>query len=423
MGHLCSGASYDRGVPRLPVTGPGPLDGVRVLDLSRVLSGPHCSRMLRDLGAEVIKVEPPAGDLTRFAYPRINSISSYFTQQNCGKRNISLDMKRPEAIEIVYRLAEQSDVLLENFRPGVMDRMGFGYPEMAARNPRLVYASITGYGHTGPWQNRRAFASVVQAEAGYVEIEGKSRGVYSNDVSSHADVYTGLECLAGVLAALYQRERTGKGQWVEVSMAETMLCVNDGAHWDMTGREPEGGGIPSFGPGSYPVLELGNGRRIIVAGHPADAGSFEQFVAAMGRPDLLTHPLLVERAGRADHLDIIVEALDAWAATFDDEREIEKALVAQGLAVGVVRTVQEIAESDWAEARGAIVEVDDRGDGVVDIPNSPWHFSDAVTGVRGRTTYRGEDNREVLSELLGLDDDTLDRLEADGVLSSRVPTS
>ena len=125
--------------------------------------------------------------------------------------------------------------------------------------------------------------------------KGKSRGLYSNDVSSHADVYTALECLAGVLAALYQRERTGRGQWVEVSMAETMLCVNDGAHWNMTGREPEGGAVPNFGPGDYPVLALGNGRRIVIAGHPVDSGMFDQFVAAMERPDLLTHPLLAER--------------------------------------------------------------------------------------------------------------------------------
>jgi CoA:oxalate CoA-transferase len=297
-----------------------------------------------------------------------------------------------------------------------------GYRAFSERNPRLVYATITGYGHTGPWQHRRAFASVVQAEAGYVEVEGSSRGLYSNDVSSHADVYTGLECLAGVLAALYQRERTGQGQWVEVSMAETMLCVNDGAHWNMTGREPEGGAIPNFGPGDYPVLTLGNGRRIVVAGHPADGGMFDQFVAAMERPDLLTHPLLADRSKRYASLSLIVEALEAWAATFDDERQIEEVLAANGLAMGVVRTVQEIAESDWAEERGAIVEVDDRGEGTVDIPNSPWHFSKAVSGVRGRTTYRGEDNREVFGGLLGLDDETLDRLEGDGVLSSRVPT-
>ncbi|HEX9260305.1 MAG TPA: CoA transferase, partial [Acidimicrobiales bacterium] len=118
-----------------PVRGPGPLDGLRVLDLSRVLSGPHCARMLADLGADVIKVEPPDGDLTRFGFPRINSISSYFTQQNAGKRNISLDLKRPEAVDLLQRLADHCDVFLENFRPGVADRMGLGYEALAARNP------------------------------------------------------------------------------------------------------------------------------------------------------------------------------------------------------------------------------------------------------------------------------------------------
>ena len=135
-----------------------PLEGIRVLDLTRVLSGPHCTRMLADLGADVIKVEPPDGDLTRFASPRINGLASYFVQQNAGKRNISLDLSKPGATEIVLDLAEHCDVLVENFRPGVMARNGLGYDVVAARNPRIVYASITGYGATGPWVDRRAYA-------------------------------------------------------------------------------------------------------------------------------------------------------------------------------------------------------------------------------------------------------------------------
>jgi crotonobetainyl-CoA:carnitine CoA-transferase CaiB-like acyl-CoA transferase len=404
------------------VSGPGPLDGIRVLDLTRVLSGPHCTRMLADLGAEVIKVEPPIGDLTRFAYPRINSISSYFTQQNCGKWNVSLDMKQPEALGLLQRLAAECDVVVENFRPGVTKRMGLDYETLSAGHPRLVYASISGYGQTGPWQRRRAYASVVQAESGYIEMEGQSSGIRRNNVMSHADVYTSLECLTGLLAALFQRERTGTGQWVEISMAETMLCVNDHTHWEMTGRQPEPGAIPNFGPGDYPVLELASGRRVVVAGHPAEPGTFETLVELMDRPDLLADPLLADRRTRYAHMDVVIDALGAWAATLDDEAEVEELLAAKGIAMGVVRTVQELAESEWADERGAIVAVDDRGGGTVSIPNSPWHFSDAVTGVRGRPAYRGEDNREVFGRLLGFDDGALDRLESDGVLTSRVPT-
>ena len=140
-----------------------PLDGIRVLDFTRVLSGPHATRMLCDLGADVIKVEPPEGDLTRMTNPRVNGLATYFVQQNVGKRNISLDIHKPEAVDLLLRLASQCDVVIENFRPGVMDRMGLGYDAVAARNPRIIYASINGYGSTGPWSSRRAYAPVVGA--------------------------------------------------------------------------------------------------------------------------------------------------------------------------------------------------------------------------------------------------------------------
>ena len=145
---------------------PRPLEGVRVLDLTRVLSGPHCTRMLCDLGAEVIKVEPPDGDMTRFANPRVNSLSSYFVQQNVGKRNVSLDLGNPEALGLLLGLADQCDVFIENFRPGVAARMGLGYEAVSARNPRIVYASISGYGQTGPWVGRHGPTRNGRAMAG-----------------------------------------------------------------------------------------------------------------------------------------------------------------------------------------------------------------------------------------------------------------
>jgi CoA:oxalate CoA-transferase len=263
---------------------------------------------------------------------------------------------------------------------------------------------------------------VVQAESGVTELEGAATGHRANPMMSHGDVYTGLECLAAVLAALYQREHTGRGQWVEVSMTETMLAVNEHVQWEIQEREPEPGTVPSFRPGDYPVLTLRSGRRVVIAGHPANDGTFGQYLAAMGREDLRDDPRLGTTADRIRHLDVLVDALRDWAATIDDEATIEAAFEAQGLAMGVLRTVPEVAGTEWAEARGAIVAVDDRGGGTVRIPNSPWRFADATTGVRGRPAYRGEHNREVFGELLGLDAASLDRLEADGVLSSRGPS-
>ncbi|NCZ67839.1 MAG: CoA transferase, partial [Acidimicrobiia bacterium] len=207
-----------------------PLEGIRVLDFTRVLAGPHATRMLCDLGAEVIKVEPPVGDLTRFGQPRLNSLATYFIQQNVGKLNVSLNFDDERAIDLARRLADVSDIVIENFRPGVMARLGLDYETLSASNSRLIYASISGYGATGPWVDRRAYAPVVNAEAGLTKHQGDVRGgVYANDPFSHGDVYTGMETAAALLAALVQRERTGRGQFIDVSMAETLLYVNEHA--------------------------------------------------------------------------------------------------------------------------------------------------------------------------------------------------
>ncbi|HTN78819.1 MAG TPA: CaiB/BaiF CoA-transferase family protein [Acidimicrobiales bacterium] len=403
------------------MTGAGPLNGVRVLDLSRVLAGPHCGRMLVDLGADVIKVEPPEGDLTRFSYPRKASMASYFAQQNCGKRNVSLDLTRPEAVSIVRSLAGLSDVVLENFRPGVMARMGLDPDELLAEHPHLVIASISGYGQQGPWSRRRAYAPVVQAEAGITWAQGQARhGVMANDVFSHGDVYTALECLSAVLAALYQREKTGVGQRVDIAMAETMLTINEHAHWHLNGGDVNNQ-VPSFAPGDYPVIPTAEGHHIVISGHPAGKGTFDLYMRAAGRTDLIDDPRFATVDARVEHLDEIIEVLAEWSSSFDDIDAIEDTLAEHGLAMGVLRTVSEISHTDWAEARGAIVEVDDRSGGTLRLPNSPWRFSAADTGVRGVPAYRGEHNREVLRELLDVSEPELDRLEADGVLSSRPP--
>lgn len=402
-----------------------PLEGLRVLDLTRVLSGPHCTRMLADLGAEVIKVEPPAGDLTRFAAPRVNSLSTYFVQQNTGKRNMSLDLSNPEAVELLLRLSEHCDVLIENFRPGVMDRMGLGYDVVAARNPRIVYASITGYGTTGPWVRRRAYAPVVGAETGITKAQGDARGgSYANDPHSHADVYTSLETCSGILAALYQRERTGRGQWIDVAMAQTMMYVNEHLHDALWDGEVASDVIRSFQPGDYVVVEVANGEQVVVAGHPAERGTFDFFMAAMGRPDLLTDERFATVGARLAHFDELRAEIEAFARTVPDGETFEEIFSQHQLAVGVLRSAREIADTEWAAARDAVVEVSDRGSGTVRIPNAPWRFSDAPgVGVHGEPRYRGEDNRAVLGELLGMDDAELDRLERDGVLSSRGPAS
>ena len=413
-----------RGTSPSSAQGNRPLEGVRVLDFTRVLSGPHATRMLADLGAEVIKVEPPMGDLTRFATPRINSQSSYFTQQNVGKKNISLDMTKPEAVEILKQLIARCDVVIENFRPGVMRKMGLDYEALRSSNPRLIYASISGYGATGPWVTRRAYAPVVNAETGITKFQGDVRGgQYANDPHSHGDVYTALEASAAVLAALYQREHTQLGQYIDVSMAETMLYVNEHAHNHLWDDDVPEGTIRSFQPADYPVLTVADGSMVVVSGHPAEKGTFDFFVGAMEKPELLSDERFKDIEHRLQHFNELMSIMLEWAKTVPTADEIEARLAKNQLACGRLRSVRELAETDWAESRGAIVNIDNRGTGTLRIPNSPWHFSGSDTSTRGVAQYRGEDNRDVFSNIVGLDDETIATYERENILLSRGPTT
>ena len=391
--------------------GPGPLDGVRVVDFSRVYSGPFCGRVLSDLGADVIKVEPPDGDLSRFLGARSASMSLYHAQQNAGKRNISLDLNRPEAQSLLLRLIETADVVLENFRPGVMARFGLGYEDVAAVNPRIVYGSLTGWGQDGPWKDRRAYAVIVHAEAGLTAGLIERGAPPRNDGYSHADVYAGLECSIGILAALHRRSVTGRGQHVDVAMAASMLHVNEHVSGELFGA--------GRGPGPR-LYRTRDGRWSTTSADAWAPGVFELFCKAMDRADLLTDPRFADERERARNRDALAAIVEEWVAAFDTAEELEAALDGVRLPVGVVRSVTELAETTWARERGAITEVSDRSGGVIRVPSSPWRFSDADAGIRRDPCWRGEHNHEVLREI-GLGDDEIAQLEADGVLSARPP--
>ena len=407
---------------RVSETAPRPLEGIRVLDFTRVLSGPHCTRMLSDLGADVIKVEPPEGDLTRFAFPRVGSMSTYFAQQNIGKKNISMDLKKPEAVEIIKKLVAECDVLVENYRGGVMEKLGLGYSVLAEINPRLIYAAISGYGNTGPWSHRRAYATVVNAETGMTGLQARARGGQAtNDPHSHADVYTGMETAAAVLAALYQREQTHVGQYIDVSMAQTMLYVNEHVQNELFEDEVPNNQIRSFQPGDYPILQTGDGTYVVVSGHPAERGTFDLFVNAMKRPSMLEDPRFTDVATRLQNLDALANELRDWARSIQTAQEIEDVMAEAGLAMGVVRTMGELAETDWAEDRNVIIDADDRYGSTFRVPNAPWVFSGSDVSTRGVPKFRGEDNAEVLQQLAGITPEEVEQLTANGVLSIRLP--
>ena len=241
----------------------------------------------------------------------------------------------------------------------------------------------------------------------------------AQDPMSHADVYAGLHCSSAILAAIIQRGRTGRGQHIDVDMAEALLHVNDFTHWDLADADP-GSSRPSLAPVYSPIVTTGDGTDLVIAGDPGNGIVFEGYVLAMDRPELRDDPRFALEA-RADHRHEMLDIIRDWVASFDRVEDLQARLDEIGLVNGVVRTIAEAADTDWARDRGAVVEVDDRRGGVARIPQAPWRFSDAETGVRGVSAWRGEHNREVLSELLGLDPASIERLEADGVLSARAP--
>ena len=254
-----------------------PLAGVQVLDLSRVVSGPLCSRLLADLGADVIKVEPPEGDVTRTAQPLVDQVSPYFAQMNAGKRAITVDLKNPDGAAVVERLAARADVLLENFRPGVLTRLGLDPQRLRETNPGLIVCSVTGWGQTGPWRGRKAYAPLVHAQAGLIEMASRLRGrPAEQETQIHGDVYAAVFAACSVLAALHQRSLTGRGQVLDVAMAQALLYANEWAGVELQRPTTEQlrarpGEYTELDRGGFdiwlhPVFLLGDGSQVALIG-------------------------------------------------------------------------------------------------------------------------------------------------------------
>lgn len=396
----------------------GPLCGIRVVDFSRVLAGPLCARTLLDLGAEVIKIEPPRPDVSRFAFPSTPGMSGYYAQQNAGKRNVSIDLNMPGARELALRLCDTADVVVENFRAGTLGFFGLDYDTLAVRNPRLIYASITGYGQGGPWQGRMAYAPTVQAEAGFtansIRHYGKVLGEPRTDSLSHADVYAGLQAAIAILAALHRRETTGEGQYIDVAMAATLMAVNERAHVDL--NDADLGDEPAIlGATDCPFFRGPGGEHFTVATSLVGSRTFPSYLRAMRRADLADDPRFATAAARKAHFAELHRIVQTWILTFRDTGALDAQLDEAKIAFGEVRTLKRLSETVWAEYWGAVQEVSDRNGGTYRLPGRPWHFSrDELAPLRD-PAFQGEHNRDVFHEL-GLSDDEIDGYIASGAL-------
>jgi crotonobetainyl-CoA:carnitine CoA-transferase CaiB-like acyl-CoA transferase len=393
----------------------GLLDGIRVLDLTRVVAGPTCTRALADLGAEVFKVEPPNGDLLRKAVPRIGGVAVVFTQQNAGKHFLSIDLQCPGATDLLLRMAASCDVFVENFRGGVADRMGIGYEHVRAHRPDVIYCSISGYGQTGPVATRRAYAPVVHAEAGLIHYKALQRDTDPMpEPVSHADLAVGMQAAHGILAGLYHRERTGEGTFIDACMAEAMVSANEWSCAEINGGVDWSRSI--FRPGKAAIVQVADGTWVQIPGSPA--GVLPSLARLSDREDILDDPRFDTLEHRNENLEACQTALSKLAATYPDFESFERTL-SEGVRLpsGRIIPLAEVPDADWAVARGAFVDVPS-GDGgeTVKINRGSLRFSNASAGARGGGRTLGADNRGALRELLALEDRELDRLEGEGIL-------
>lgn len=352
-----------------PTRNTGPLDGLLVVDLSRVLAGPFATMMLADLGARVIKVERPGtGDDSRGYGPFLDGRSLYFARVNRGKESVVLDLKEPADRELVLALVDRADVLVENYRPGVMDRLGLSAAVLLARNPRLVYCSISGFGHTGPWSQRPAYDAVVQGMSGIMAVTGPPGGPPVKPGVPVADLSAGLYAFGGITSALLGRATTGRGTHLDIAMYDATISLLEGAalSWLATGVDPDAIGNAHFSIAPFDTFACADGDVVICA---ANDLLFGALAAALGLPGLLSDPRFASNAARHAAGDALKAELEAVLRTGGRDQWLT-VLAAAGVPCGPISGIAEAVGSEQSAVRQMVVDA-----GGLPVPGNPVKLS------------------------------------------------
>lgn len=394
--------------PNRDPSGPRLLDGVRVLDFTAVIAGSYCTRMMADLGATVLKVENPGGEILRHAGPRRGTVSALFSAMNSGKRCITLDLKRTEARDICLRLVRDYDVVVENFSPGVMRRLGLDYDTLAAINPRLVMCSVSGYGQTGPDAERPAYAPIVQAMSGYEYVYLRSQTGLDKPLNMGmpiGDTTAAQQAFGAIMAALYHRERSGEGEYIDIAMQDILIA---NMHKDF-----QTAFLGEMNDRHYGPLETRDGFVIVV---PLNQHHFEALMTLIGRTDLLTDARFVDTSARVHNYDDLQAEIEKWTRTQTCEEAIT-AFDDLRLPCARYRHLRDLNEDPQLEHRGMLTEINDAA-GTLRAPNSPFLFRHSHAAVGTEVPRLGEHNRETLRDELGMDDAAIDALVSAGVVGS-----
>jgi CoA:oxalate CoA-transferase len=364
--------------------------GLRVLDFSTTIAGPHCTRMLADMGAEVIKIESVEGETMRTRPPVRGSCSSTFGQLNAGKKSVVLDLKSPDAVDAIRRLVAGADIIVENFRPGVMRRLKLDYGSLQQLNPKLIYCSISGYGQTGPSAELPAYAPVIHAASGYDMAHlsyqpGRERPDYCGIY--HADVLTGVYAFGAISAALYQRHESRKGQHIDVSMLESMLSLTlNEVQWSQFEVAPPS--RPMFGP-----VETADGYVMVAI---ASEKTFQGLVKAAGHPEWISDPRFAKYGIRRSNWKELMEGVETWSRTINTEKCLAD-MSAEGVPCSAYRTVTEALSDPQIAHRGALVEVEDDS-GTFKVLNMPFRMSGTNVTAGKRAATLGEHTVALLKE-------------------------
>ena len=392
-----------------------PLAGIRVLDLTRVLAGPFCSMSLGDMGAEVIKIEEPGkGDDTRGWPPFAGGEATYFLSVNRNKKSLTLNMKATEGQEILRKLVTRSDVVLENFRPGTMERLGFGYDSLRRLNPRLIYCSISGFGESGPEASRPGYDLIVQGESGIMDLTGFSDGPPVKVGNSIADLVAGMAAAQGITLALLARQRSGKGQKVEIGMLDVMaslLTYQAGLYWNAGGRPARRGNQhPSIVP--YEVFQAKDAYLTLGV---ANNSLWERCCRAIGRAELAQDPRFDSEAHRVANRGALIPLLNEVFATRPVDEWLKR-LEDAGVPAGRIKSVAEVCESAHLKARGMAVRLSHPKAGAITVMGVPVRLWDTPGAASVPPPLLGQHTEEILTRLLRLPKARVERLRAAGVV-------
>jgi CoA:oxalate CoA-transferase len=393
-----------------------PLEGIVVLDLTRVLAGPFCTMVLSDLGAEIIKIEiPGTGDDSRAFGPFIGTRSLYFLSINRGKKSISLNLKHPQGKEILRELVKKADIIVENYRPGTMEKLGLGYEDLKAINPRIIYAASSGFGHTGPYSQRPAYDILAQAMGGIMSITGWAGSAPTRVGMSLGDITAALFTAIGINAALFQREKTGLGQKVDVSMLDSQVAILENAlvrfQSEKHNPEPLGNRHPTITP--FQAYQGIDDYFVVACGNDS---LWQTFCVAINRPDLFEDARFATNKLRTENIVALNLILDKvfitrsaqeWLDLFEEVK----------LPCAPINSVDKVMQDEQVLARNMIVEVDDSIAGKVKIAGNPIKMTSiAEETTRGKVPEVGEHNAEVYAQFLGLSKADLEQLKQDGVI-------